>query len=307
MEIFGTNFKQKTSKKYCCEVCDYSTERKHNLSVHYTTAKHTMEVNGTKNKQKTSKSVGTHFQCESCDKIYQTTSGLWKHNQKCHKNTIAHKTMEHNITPDLIIEIIKQNQELQKQNQELTNKLFEVCKNGTYNNNNNTNNSHNKTFNLQFFLNETCKDAMNIMDFVDSIKLQLTDLEKVGKIGYVEGISNIIVKNLNSLDETKRPVHCTDTKREVIYVKDENKWEKENENKKKLRKLIKHIAHKNSKMLNEFKKNHPDCDKSDSRFSDQYNNIVIEALGGKGDNDLEKEDKIIRNIAREVTIDKNIG
>ena len=147
---------------------------------------------------------------------------------------------------------------------------------------------------------------MNIMDFVDSIKVQLCDLEKVGKIGYVEGISSIIVKNLNSLDETKRPVHCTDAKREVMYIKDENKWEKENENKQKIRKAIKHIAHKNSKMLKDFKNKHPDCDKSDSRFSDQYNKLVIEALGGKGDNDLEKEDKIIKNIAKEVTIDKNI-
>jgi hypothetical protein len=172
------------------------------------------------------------------------------------------------------------------------------------NNNNNTINSHNKTFNLQFFLNETCKDAMNIMDFVDSIKLQLSDLENVGKIGYVEGISNIIVKNLNSLDETKRPVHCTDSKREVMYVKDEDKWEKENEEKNKLRKAIKKVAHKNSKMLSEFRVKNPDCLKSTSKVSDQYNKLVFEAMGGKGDNDLEKEDKIIKNIAKEVTIDK---
>jgi hypothetical protein len=194
--------------------------------------------------------------------------------------------------------------EQHKQNNELQNKVLEICKNGTHNITNT--NSHNKSFNLNFFLNETCKDAMNIMDFVDSVKLQLSDLETVGKIGYVEGISNIIVKNLNSLDETKRPVHCTDSKREVMYIKDENKWEKENENKQKIRKAIKHIAHKNSKMLKDFKTKHPDCDKSDSRFSDQYNKLVIEALGGKGDNDLEKEDKIIRNIAKEVKIDKNI-
>jgi hypothetical protein len=155
------------------------------------------------------------------------------------------------------------------------------------------------------FLNETCKDAMNIMDFVDSIKVQLTDLEKVGKIGYVEGISNIIVKNLNSLDETKRPVHCTDSKREVMYIKDEDKWEKENETKQKLRKAIKHVAHKNSKMLKEFKTKHPDCEKSESKFSDQYNKLIVEAMGGKGDNDLEKEDKIIKNIAKEVIINKD--
>jgi hypothetical protein len=302
MEVIGTDIKQKLSKKYCCDVCDYNTDRKSNIDNHYSSAKHIMEVNGTKIKQK----LSNIFECENCNKIYQTSSGLWKHTQKCQKNNVDSINNNSNeITPDLIIQIIKQNQELQKQNYDLQTQVLELCKNGINNNHsNNTNHSHNKTFNLQFFLNETCKDAMNIMDFVDSIKLQLTDLEKVGNIGYVEGISNIIVKNLNSLDETKRPVHCTDSKREVMYVKDEDKWEKENEEKKKLRKAIKHIAHKNTKLLREFKTKHPDCDKSDSRFSDQYNKLIIEAMGGKGDNDIEKEDKIIKNIAKEVTIDK---
>ena len=144
---------------------------------------------------------------------------------------------------------------------------------------------------------------MNIMDFVDSLKLQLSDLESVGKLGFVNGISNIIVKKLNSLDETKRPIHCTDAKREVLYVKDEDKWEKENENKK-IRKAIKHIAHKNSKLIPEFKAKHPDCAKSDSKYSDQYNKLIIEAMGGSGNNDSENEDKIIKNIAKEVLIDK---
>ena len=142
------------------------------------------------------------------------------------------------------------------------------------------------------------------MDFAESIQLQLSDLEAIYELGYVEGISNIIVKNLNSLDETKRPVHCTDAKREVMYVKDEDKWEKENEDKQKLRKVIKHVAHKNSKMLKEYKTKYPDCDKSESKYSDKYDKLIIEAMGGKGDNDLEKEDKIIRNIAKEVVIEK---
>jgi len=145
---------------------------------------------------------------------------------------------------------------------------------------------------------------MNIMDFVDSIKLQLPDLKNMGKLGYVDGISNIIVKNLNSLDETKRPVHCTDSKREVMYVKDENKWEKENENKQKIRKMIKHVTHKNSKLLKDFKTKYPGCEKSESKFSNKYDKLIIEAMGGKGDNDLEKEDKIIRKIAKNVIIDK---
>ena len=255
----------------------------------------------------------TKFKCE-CGKEYNHRQSLSVHKQKCTKESINEEKEkekekdEYNITPDLIIEIIKQNQQLQKQNYDLQTQVLELCKNGTSNtsNSNSNNNSHNKTFNLQFFLNETCKDAMNIMDFVDSIKIQLSDLEKVGKNGFVEGISNIIVQNLNLLDETKRPVHCTDSKREIMYVKDEDKWEKENETKVKLRKAIKHVAHKNSKMLNEFRIKHPDCLKSTSKVSDQYNKLVYEALGGKGDNDSEKEDKIIKNIAKKVTIDKEL-
>jgi hypothetical protein len=195
-----------------------------------------------------------------------------------------------------------------KENQEFKNLILEIVKKDTITNNNNNinNNSHNKTFNLNFFLNETCKDAMNIMDFVDSLKLQLSDLENLGKLGYVDGISKIIVQNLKSLDETKRPVHCTDSKREVMYVKDDNKWEKENENKQKMRKVIKHVTHKNSKLLKEFKTKYPGCEKSDSKYSDKYDKLIIEAMGGKGDNDLEKEDKIIRNIAKVVIIDKTL-
>jgi hypothetical protein len=199
--------------------------------------------------------------------------------------------------------LIKQNTQLIQQNAEL---VKTGTNNTTISNNSHNTNSHNKTFNLQFFLNETCKDAMNIMDFVDSIKLQLSDLENVGKMGFVDGISNIIVKSLNSLDETKRPVHCTDTKREVMYVKDENKWEKENDNKPKIRKLIKHVTHKNTKLIKDFKAKYPGCEKSESKYSNSYDKLVIEAFGGKGDNDEEKENKIIKKISNVTTIDKNV-
>jgi hypothetical protein len=155
------------------------------------------------------------------------------------------------------------------------------------------------------FLNETCKDAMNIMDFVDSLKLQLSDLEEVGKLGFVEGISNIIVKNLKALDITERPIHCADKKREIIYVKDDNKWEKENDQKLKIRRAIKKVAYKNERLLYQFKEKHPGCNYSESQYSDQYSKLVIEALGGKDNNDFENENKIIRKIAKEVVIDKS--
>jgi hypothetical protein len=195
-----------------------------------------------------------------------------------------------------------------KQNQELTNKIVDICKTGlnsqTNNISNSNINSNNKTFNLQFFLNETCKNAMNITDFINSLQIQLSDLENVGKLGYVDGISSIIVKNLNALDETTRPIHCTDKKRETFYIKDEDKWEKEDSEKNKIKNVIKNVACKNQRLLTKFKELHPGCNFSESKYADQYSKLVIEAMGGAGNNDAEKEDQIIRKIAKEVVIDK---
>jgi hypothetical protein len=193
-----------------------------------------------------------------------------------------------------------------KENQELKNLILETFKNTSVNNIHNiTNtNSHNKSFNLQFFLNETCKNAMNITYFVDSLQLQLSDLEKVGELGYVEGISNIIVKNLNALDVSKRPIHCTDKKRETMYIKDEDKWEKEDDNKIKMHKMVKKVSNKNIQLITEFRKKYPDYNKSESNISDKFNKIIIESMGGNGDNEYEKEEKIIKKVAKEVFVDK---
>ena len=298
--------KQKISKKYCCEKCDYITDRKSNLANHNLSAKHLKSMNSNQIKQK----LSTDHICENCNKNYKDYSGLWKHKKKClsneeklEKDDTNIVQYENSITPELVIEIIKQNQELQKQNNELQKQMLEVIKNGT---NNNTNiNSHNKTFNLQVFLNETCKDAMNIMDFVDSIKIQLSDIESIGELGYVNGMSKLIIKHLNALDENMRPVHCSDPKRDSLYVKDKNVWEKEDPDNKKIKKAIKYISHKNICAVPEWKAKYPDCIYSDSNKSDQYNHIIIEAMGGSGDNDAEKADKIVKKISKVVTIDKN--
>ena len=292
----------KSSDNFVCESCDYVTSRKSQYDRHLSTPKHKNTTNTTINTTNLVPKSSENFICE-CGKEYKHHSSLWNHKKKCDLKYFTEPNDESVDKDKLILMLIKQNSELIKETSEFKNMMMEVIKNGTHNTTTHTN-SHNKTFNLQFFLNETCKDAMNIMDFVDSIKLQLTDLENVGKLGYVDGISKIIVSNLNSLDETKRPVHCTDSKREVMYVKDEDKWEKENESKQKMRKVIKHVTHKNSKLLKDFKNKYPDCEKSESKFSSKYDKLIIEAFGGKGDNDDEKENKIIRNIAKEVTIDK---
>jgi hypothetical protein len=191
------------------------------------------------------------------------------------------------------------------QNNQLQQQVIEIYKNGINNITNSNVNSNNKTFNLQLFLNETCKDAMNITDFVDSLKLQISDLENVGKLGFVDGLSSIIVKSLKQLDVTKRPVHCSDSKRDVLYIKDENKWEKENEENKKLKQAIKHIAHKNCKLIPEWKAKNPECIYSNSQKSDEYNKIVLESMGGGPDIDNDSyENKIIKKIAKEVVIGK---
>ena len=291
---------QKIGKKYHCEKCHYICSRLNDFKKHILSLKHQKE---TKELQKDYILSHTEkFICD-CGNEYKHRQGLWKHKKKCSENN-QQTAFEPDSQSSDIKMLTTMVMDVVKQNQELTNKIVDICKNTNSTNISNSNiNSHNKTFNLNVFLNEQCKDAMNIMDFVDSLKLQLADLEAVGKLGYVEGISNIIVKNLKALDVHKRPVHCSDSKREVMYIKDEDKWEKENEEKNKLRKVIKKIANKNSRLLPQFKEKHPDCGKSDSLFSDQYNKLIVEAMGGSGDNDLEKEDKIIRKIAKEVTID----
>jgi len=299
----------KTRQNIHCKTCDYVCSKQSDYKKHTMTLKHQNRVVEDKMDDKNSPKLAAPFFCK-CGKEYKHRQGLWKHQKTCQinfeKNGTTNCNTNGNTNSDIKM-LTSMVMDVVKQNQELTNKIVDICKNNNSTTITNSNiNSNNKTFNLNVFLNEHCKDAMNIMDFVDSLKLQLADLESVGKLGFVQGISNIIVKNLKALDVHKRPVHCSDSKREVMYIKDENKWEKENDEKNKLRKVIKKIANKNSRLLPKFKEKHPDCGKSDSLFSDQYNKLIIEAMGGLGDNDLEKEDKIIRKIAKEVTIDKTI-
>lgn len=314
MDTLDTYIEQKMSTNFHCDNCDYLTSRKNNYTRHISTCKekmiHCIQQMDTKNEQNEQNEQKNRFVC-LCGNTYKYSQGLSKHKKSCSQITSNKiEDSEIKLLTNLVLEVVKQNSETQKHNQELTNKLVEICKvsntNTLINNNsNNTNNNTNNTFNLNVFLNETCKDAMNIMDFVDSLKLQLSDLEEVGKLGFVEGISNIILKNLKALDVTERPIHCADKKREIIYVKDDNKWEKENDQKLKIRRAIKKVAYKNERLLSQFKEKHPGCNYSESQYSDQYSKLVIEALGGKDNNDFENENKIIRKIAKEVVIDKS--
>jgi hypothetical protein len=296
----------KNADKFICDVCDFKCCKISNYNTHILTNKHKMLSNVDKeNDIKVSK-----FKCE-CGKEYNHRQSLSIHKKKCNITIVTDSNAESFDKDKLILMLINQNAELIKETSEFKNIMLEqqtimmkVLENGTHNTtNNNTNNSHNKAFNLNFFLNETCKDAMNIMDFVDSIKLQLSDLEGVGELGYIEGISKIIVKNLKELDVTQRPVHCTDKKRETMYIKDEDKWEKDEE-RLKLHKVVRRVTCKNQNLIPKFKELHPDYNKYHSKVSDQYNKIIVESMGGAGDNDFEKEEKIIKNISKQVYIDK---
>ena len=297
----SSNFVLKIPQNFDCELCDYHTSSSKDFNKHLLTKKHTSVCQATPSNGDTTKKV---LVCENCNKLYNDRSGLWRHKNRGLCVILPETTSNTNNTNnDVLVEY------LLKENKEIKQMIIELAKKDSYNNCNNTNNntthtnSHNKAFNLNFFLNETCKEAMNIGEFVDSLKIQLSDLEKVGEAGYIEGISKIIVKNLKELDITKRPVHCTDKKRETIYIKDEDKWEKD-EDKSQMHKLIKRVVSKNVKMFSKFRELHPDCMKYHSKFSDQYHKIIYESMGGKGDDDYQKHEKIIKNVLKEVVIDK---
>jgi hypothetical protein len=290
---------------FTCENCDFKCSKKGDWNRHINTSKHARLCNEPK------KDIILHnfgHKCEKCLKLYKSRNGLWSHKKKCNIITSVHPALFNKIDMSsdpnsltlLVIDLMKSNQELQKQ-------MLEVCKNSNSNNNNNNNNnnnhSHNKTFNMQFFLNEQCKDAMNIMDFVDTFKLEFSDLERVGEVGYVEGMSNIIIQKLNEMDIYKRPIHCSDEKRETMFVKDKNVWEKETGNHDRLRLAIRYITKKNTDMILPWCYSHPGSCDSDNYLNDVYLQIVQHAMG-EG-NIEENENKIMRKIARSCLIDKN--
>ena len=311
------NLTPKNPKKFGCKICDFFTCNKKDFERHNSTQKHQILTNDL---QKTPKNpipipnnnfaIHANNVCD-CGNIYKHRQSLFNHKKKCilTKNNlvVSENDQAINFDTNVVLDLVQKNQEFQKEMfLEMQKQMFDFMKDkiGDNNSTNIMNHSNNKTFNLQFFLNETCKDAMNISDFVESVKLQVSDLENVGKVGYIEGISNIIIKNLKALDVNKRPVHCADQKREVMYVKDENIWEKDDENNQKIRKAIRMIAHKNICMFKEYREKYPDCEEYDSKKNSQYNKIIYESMGGKGDNDYEKDTKIIKKIAKNVVIDK---
>ena len=306
MATFSNIFPAKTCPKYYCQFCDYGTSKKSSFDEHLETKKHKrsrLATNSNIQQQNSCQNLpelspNKTYNCTNCDKTFKDRTGLWRHKKKC--NNESGQNHLGLTDKELINILIQQNQ-----------KLMSVVENGTNNHNNSHNNSHNttnidnKTFNLNFFLNETCKDAMNINEFVSSIKVSLEDLENTGRQGYIEGISNIILKNLNNLEQHYRPIHCSDTKREVFYIKDNNEWQKENQEKPILTKAIKVIANENIKQIKYWRDKYPDCTDSDSKKNNLYLKIVSNSMNGLTEEEGHKNiNKIITNVAKEVSINK---
>lgn len=305
-------------RPYHCESCNYTTLKKKDYEKHEKTTKHVKAVSPTIIKQDL-------VTCQNCNKSFANTSGLWKHKHKCNIKNDRSIEQNNNITNEMFMEFMKHSKEIQQflyeQNKDLQNTLIEkTCEfqNVVIDQNNkiielsknpstmiNSNNTTNQQFNIQFFLNETCKDAMNITDFVNSLQLQIEDFETTGKLGYIEGISRIIINGLRRIDTTKRPIHCTDVKRETLYVKDEDTWEKEEPEKTKLKKAVNQVARMNLSQLPKWQKENPESEILDTKENNDYVKYSLVALGGK---DQEEDDKfiekIMKNVLREVIIDK---
>ena len=326
----------KVAQKYKCEFCDYITCKLSSFNKHTTTVKHTVNANETQMKQK----VALNLKCSVCDLNFKSRTTLWRHKQKCiNNNTVLHVDKDENNdndTPEIINDDCHHNesceelyqekntiheshqmemlinlfQEQLKENKELKELIIEQQKKilemgpGTTNNITNNNTMNNK-FNLNVFLNETCKDALNLSEFLESLILTLTDFENFGPLGYCGGISNILVNGLNKLDISKRPIHCSDLKREVIHIKNNDSWHKDDD-KQQMIKAIKAIEHKNIKQMSLWAKANPEYKDPNHKKSDLYTKLIDQSLC---DTDKEKAqknyNKIIRTVAKEILVDKN--
>jgi len=314
---FSTFLAPITPNKYECISCSIFCNKLSDWKRHLLTKKHKFNESGAKSQ--------ITFACE-CGNIYKERTGLWKHKKKCIKNNTGKTDKNDEQEKDNEIDsdsdsdtepsskdIIKMMKMQMIENQEIRGLIIELLKKETFNtinnNNNNINNNisncNNKSFNLNFFLNEQCKDALNINEFVDSIKMQLSDLEDFAHLGYADGVSKIFVKGINALDIHKRPIHCSDTKREVLYIKNNDEWIKETDEKPLIKNAIKRVAFKNIKQINEWVKENPACKDPSTKKYDQYNKIVMNAMSGVTEQEQHDNiEKIVKNVSKSVAIEK---
>ena len=296
----------KISHNFVCEYCNYKCSKLSEYNKHLLTNKHKILQNPTHlNNQKT-------HTC-ACGKIYKHSSTLYAHKKKnnCQENIVLltnliddKLTINTNDGHQQLVEyLMKENSEFKQLMIDQNKHMLELAKNAGNHNNNTINTSNN--FNLQFFLNETCKDAMNIMEFVDQLQVSVKDLEETGRLGYSEGISKIFINGLKQINISDRPIHCADSKREIVYIKDKNQWNKEDDNKSLLTNAIKHVAHKNMRQIKEWTKVNPEYNDSSSKQNDRYLKIVSNSMNGSTEEETIKNyNKIIKNITKETVIEK---
>ena len=311
-------------KKFHCELCRYHTNSNKDFIKHNATQKHMNAVANPATVLQIPRPES--FACGNCSKIFKNRVTMWRHKKNCDSEPITNSivqapTNEIGMAFELVKELIKENKELKdvlkEQSKELKDALKEQSKalieistksNTTLIQNNTTTNNttNNNSFNLNLFLNEQCKDAISITDFVDSLNLNVGDLEATGKLGYVLGISRIFINKLKELDVYERPLHCTDYKRETVYIKNQDTWEKDNSEKSKLRTIVSRIARKNLEQLPAWQAENPDYVRSDTPENNEYMKISLSSLGGYSNEEENKHvEKIMRNVLKEVTVDKN--
>jgi hypothetical protein len=303
----------KKRQNFMCKYCDYSTYKYSDFKKHVVTDKHKkrIEYNKMIETQNDKSQNNANYKC-ICGRVYKYDSGYYRHKKICDMQKKEDLCGEENgvfsVSKDELIKyLLKENEEFKNlimEQNKVVNKIYENTAISSTINNNNIN-SNNKTFNLNFFLNEQCKDALNMSDFIDSIIVNMSDLENTGRVGFVEGLSKLFIKHLEKLDTHKRPIHCSDLKREILYIKDRDEWEKDNEEKEKLQRAIKEVGMKNIRQIAEWVKKYPDCRQSDSRKNDQYIRITMNSMSGSTEEEQAKNiNKIISNIAKEVVIQK---
>jgi hypothetical protein len=307
--MFSNNILPKFCPKFYCEKCLYGTSKKSSYDDHLISKRHnnSITINAILPK------FCSGFICHICSKEYKDNSGLWRHKKKCCliHDAVKPQNIIVNISDlqnedkqqQLVDYLMKENSEFKQLMLEQNKQMLELAKNAGHNNNSHNTNTNN--FNLQFFLNETCKDAMNIMEFVDQLQVSVKDLEETGRLGYSEGISKIFINGLKQINISDRPIHCSDSKREIVYIKDKNEWTKEDDNKSLLTNAIKHVAHKNMRQIKEWTKVNPEYNDSSSKQNDRYLKIVSNSMNGSTEEETNKNyNKIIKNITKETIIEK---
>ena len=307
MDTNGIQKMPKNADKFVCISCDFKCSKKSNFEKHLETIKHKTVKMVPNGDQKDPENAGD-YKC-ICGNIYKYKSGFYRHKKKC-KNGEKEEVMSEKITSDMVLKLITQNTDLQKMMHEQNTKMCELMEKASVmksNSKNVTNIVTQNNFNLNVYLNEECKDALNLVEFVEGLKVSLSDLEETAKIGYTEGVSRIFINGLNELEVNKRPIHCSDGKREVLYIKESDEWSKEDEKKSHLTKAIKKVSNKNIKQIYEWQKKYPNYKDPESKESDRYMEMIYNTMSGSTTEEQESNmNKIIKNITKKTIIDKSM-